>query len=67
MNIKATSEENTSTPLVSIIIPVHNAALYLESCLQSVCQQIYSNIEIIIVNDGNTDHSLSSIQMFIPL
>lgn len=44
--------------MISVIIPVYNAAPYLEACLQSVRQQTYSDLEIICVNDGSTDNSL---------
>lgn len=44
-------------PLVSIIIPVYNVEAYLEKCLQSVVTQTYTNIEILLVNDGSTDRS----------
>ena len=43
--------------LISVIIPVYNAEKYLEQCLESICQQTYKNIEIILVNDGSTDNS----------
>ena len=42
---------------ISIIIPVYNVENYLEECLNSVVNQTYTNIEIIIVNDGSTDNS----------
>ena len=44
-------------PLISIIVPVYNAESSLERCLSSLIKQSYSNIEIIVVNDGSTDHS----------
>ena len=45
------------SPLVSILIPVYNVELYLEECVQSVCAQTYSNLQIILVDDGSTDNS----------
>ena len=44
--------------LVSVIIPVYNAEAYLGYCLNSAMGQSYTNIEVIIVNDGSTDGSL---------
>ena len=41
--------------LVSIIIPVYRVEKYIEKCLQSVLNQTYKNIEVIIVNDGSTE------------
>ena len=46
-----------TTDLVSIIIPCYNQAQYLEESVQSALNQLYSNIEIIIVNDGSTDNT----------
>lgn len=40
---------------ISIIIPVYNGEIYLERCLKSVIKQTYTNLEIIIINDGSTD------------
>ena len=42
---------------ISIIIPVYNQEKYLEECLNSIVNQTYSNLEIIIINDGSTDSS----------
>lgn len=47
----------SGNPLVSIIIPVYNTEKYLEACLESIINQSYSNLEIIIVNDGSSDNS----------
>ena len=42
---------------ISIIIPVYNVELYLERCVKSLLEQTYSNIEIILVDDGSKDSS----------
>ena len=44
--------------LVSVVVPIYNAQSYLADCLDSIIQQSYQNIEIILVNDGSNDSSL---------
>ena len=42
-------------PLISVIIPVYNKEEYIRECLDSVCNQQYKNLEILLVDDGSTD------------
>ncbi len=42
---------------ISVIIPAYNVELYLPKCVESVIHQTYSNLEIILINDGSTDQS----------
>lgn len=53
--------------LVSVIVPVYNAEKYLEKCLTSICHQTLRDIEIIMINDGSQDQSLSILQNFADL
>mgnify|MGYP000177568659 CR=1 FL=1 len=45
--------------MISVIVPVYNSAPYLEDCLNSICSQTYRDLEILAVDDGSTDESLS--------
>ncbi len=47
----------TDLPKISVIVPVHNVEDYLEKCITSIVCQTYTNLEIILVDDGSTDHS----------
>lgn len=51
-------------PKVSVIIPVYNAEKYLRQCLDSVVNQTLRDIEIICVDDGSPDSSLSLLQKY---
>lgn len=52
-----TSTEYLNKPLVSVVIPAYNIQDFLPMCIESVCHQTYSNLEVILVNDGSTDNS----------
>ena len=43
--------------LISIIVPVYNVSAYLRKCVESLVNQTYERIEIILVDDGSTDNS----------
>lgn len=53
-----------SEPLVSIIVPIYNAAPDLAGCIQSIRRQRYENLEILLVNDGSEDVSLPICDMY---
>lgn len=48
-----------------MIVPVYNCEQYIVKCLESIQEQTYHNIEIIIVNDGSTDESGEIIAKFV--
>lgn len=50
--------------MISIIIPVYNAQNYIQKCIKSVLDNIYTNFEIIVVDDGSNDDSLKLIKLF---
>ena len=46
-------------PEISVVIPVYNVEQYLPKCIDSVLNQTWKDFELILVNDGSTDPSLS--------
>ena len=56
--------ENYEGPKISVIVPVYNVEEYLDECLDSIINQTLKDIEIICVNDGSTDNSLSILESY---
>lgn len=44
---------------LAVIVPVYNMELYLKECIESICRQTYTNLQIVLVDDGSTDKSSS--------
>ena len=61
--VKSLEKEN---PLVSIVIPSYNHAQFVQETIQSVIEQDYENIELIIIDDGSKDNSVDVIKEMIP-
>lgn len=56
--------KNNNVPLVSVLLPVYNAESTIFKCLKSIVNQDYNNLEIIVIDDGSNDNSLSIIKKF---
>lgn len=56
--------KSPSDKLVSLILPVYNGEAYLKQALESCLNQSYSNIEVIVVDDGCTDSSMSMVRSY---
>ncbi|KZL89726.1 glycosyltransferase family 2 protein [Clostridium magnum] len=50
--------------MISIIVPVYNTQRYLHRCIESILKQSYKDLEIILIDDGSTDNSLSICQEY---
>lgn len=55
---------NLETPLVSVVMPVYNGALYVGEAVESILNQSYSNFEFLIFNDGSTDQTCTILASF---
>lgn len=47
---------NKENPLISVIVPIYKVEKYLQKCVQSIINQTYKNLEIILVDDGSPDN-----------
>ena len=54
----------TTTPEISVIMPVYNTSLYLRQSIESVINQTFTNWELICINDGSTDNSLEILEEY---
>ena len=52
------------TPLVSVIIPTYNTARYVQESINSVLEQDYPSIQLIVIDDGSTDETVDIIRHY---
>ena len=50
-------ESNSNLPIVSVLMPVYNCALYLTEAIDSILNQTFTDFELIVLDDGSTDGS----------
>lgn len=55
-------EKNMNEPMISVVIPMYNAEKYIEKAIMSVLNQTYSNLEIIVIDNCSTDHSVEIVR-----
>lgn len=51
--------ENNTSERITVIVPIYNTELWLRECVDSILSQTYSNLEILLIDDGSTDSSLT--------
>lgn len=55
---------NSTTPILSIVLPAYNAATYIAETIESVLDQDYTNFELLIIDDGSTDTTAQVVHPF---
>lgn len=55
-------EKSAAKPLVTVIVPSYNHINYVEQCIKSIVEQTYTNIQLIVIDDGSTDGSMELIR-----
>ena len=53
-----------NNPLISVLIPTYNSELYIKSTLESILNQTYKNLEIIVIDDASTDSTLNIVKKY---
>lgn len=53
---------DNNTPAISVIVPIYNVERYLPKCLKSICNQTFTNFEVLLINDGSQDNSAAIAQ-----
>ncbi len=53
--MNSSNSSNRNTPLVTVVVPAYNCERYLEDCLQSITNQTYSNLEVLVIDDQSSD------------
>ena len=57
MRTKLQMKEDITMPTISVIVPVYNVEKYLHCCVDSILAQTFTDIEVLLVDDGSTDTS----------
>ncbi|MDR3410843.1 MAG: glycosyltransferase family A protein [Formivibrio sp.] len=63
-NSRMENQANRSVPLISVIVPAHNAGKFLAAAIDSIFAQDYRPIEVILVDDGSTDNTAAIAQSY---